>query len=64
VVKYEAWNWKLIVQNSNCSVNVDDKLSYTQNTYDYNDSITHSSFNDQPQLVTRAQWNSPLCYAC
>ena len=57
MVKYEAWNWKQIVQNSNCSVNLDDKLSYRENTYDYNDSITQNSFNDQPQVVTRAHRN-------
>lgn len=59
-VEYEAWNWKQTVQNSNCSVNLDEKLSYTENIYDYNDSITHSSFDDQPQVVTRAHRNIQL----
>lgn len=59
-VEYEAWNWKQTVQNSNCSVNLDEKLSCTENIYDYNDSITHSSFDDQPQVVTRAHRNIQL----
>jgi len=60
VMEYEAWNWKQTVQNSNCSVNLDEKLSYTENTYGYNDSITHSSFDDQPQVVTGAHKNIQL----